>query len=370
MPWYNDLRPDKDDHKENYSLVFPSMDNAEKKRTITNLLKLRENLDEQVASKINDENLIVGTWNLKEFGHLKERLPESYFYIAEILNRFDLIAVQEVKSSLRDLHVIMRLLGSDWSYLVADITEGRDGNSERFAYIFDERRVKLSGLAGELVLWDDLTKNSNIKQLKRTPYITGFKAGWKSFSIINVHLQPGKSKGDKDKRKEEVELLLRAIKVKLLSNRLWSENLMLMGDFNLYKNDSDIVKIINDAGFKEIADLEGKPTNASQNEIYDRIFYHENEYFKVDRHSSETCGDVFQVFNHIYTEGEIDAYKKTMKEHKDDPSTLTNDDKFLFYYERYWRRNQVSDHYPVWVQMRIDSSEEFLKEKLQGLNET
>ena len=79
MPWYNDLRPAKDDHKENYALIFPSMDNAEKKRTITNLLKLRESLEEQVADKINDENLIIGTWNLKEFGHLKERLSRILF---------------------------------------------------------------------------------------------------------------------------------------------------------------------------------------------------------------------------------------------------------------------------------------------------
>ena len=220
----------------------------------------------------------------------------------------------------------MRLLGSNWSYLVADITEGTGGNLERFAYIFDKRRVNLSGLVGEIVLWDDLTKGSSIKQLKRTPYITGFKAGWKSFSIINVHLQPGKSTEDKAKRKEEVELLLKAIKHKLLSNRLWSENLMLMGDFNLYKNDGDIVEIINEAGFKEIGDLKDKTTNASQSEIYDRIFYHENKYFKVAEHSGETCGDVFKVFDHVYTEAEVNSYKKVMKEHKDNPSTLTDDE--------------------------------------------
>jgi hypothetical protein len=53
------------------------------------------------------------SWNLKEFGHLKNRLPETYFYIAEILNRFDLVAVQEVNSTLTDLDIIMRLLGEN-----------------------------------------------------------------------------------------------------------------------------------------------------------------------------------------------------------------------------------------------------------------
>ena len=97
MPWYNDLRPVDDESKQNYALVFPDMTNTEKKRTIENLLQLRSGLDHDIPKKIADENLLVATWNLKEFGHLKNRLPETYFYLAEILNQFDLIAVQEVK---------------------------------------------------------------------------------------------------------------------------------------------------------------------------------------------------------------------------------------------------------------------------------
>ena len=73
-----------------------------------------------------------------------------------------------------DLDIIMQLLGENWRYLVNDITNGTDGNSERSAYIFNTQRVKLSGLAGEISLWDELTANSDVKQLKRAPYITGF----------------------------------------------------------------------------------------------------------------------------------------------------------------------------------------------------
>ena len=43
-----------------------------------------------VTSMYSDENLLVASWNIKEFGHLKKRLFEAYFYIAEILSRFDL----------------------------------------------------------------------------------------------------------------------------------------------------------------------------------------------------------------------------------------------------------------------------------------
>ena len=44
MPTYNDLRPEDDFKRKDYALVFPSMTKTEKKRTIENLLLLREGL--------------------------------------------------------------------------------------------------------------------------------------------------------------------------------------------------------------------------------------------------------------------------------------------------------------------------------------
>ena len=55
------------------------------------------------------------------------------------------MAVQEIKSTMKDLHIIMRILGSEWDYIVNDITDGTDGNSERSAYLFNSKRVRLCG---------------------------------------------------------------------------------------------------------------------------------------------------------------------------------------------------------------------------------
>ncbi|MCJ7801402.1 MAG: hypothetical protein MUP82_03485, partial [Candidatus Marinimicrobia bacterium] len=234
MPWYNDLRPQSDYKMRDYALIFPKMTPKEKKRTINNLLALRQGLTTEISPKKADKNLIVGSWNIKEFGHTSQRLPEAYFYIAEILNRYDLVAIQEIKSQLTDLNIIVRLLGKDWAYMVNDITEGDKGNSERSAYLFNKKRVELSGVAGEIVLWNELTANSDIKQLKRTPYITGFKAKWKQFSMINVHLHPGDDVDDIAYRNKEVELRLAAIGKILSDKRLWNDNLIMVGDMYLY----------------------------------------------------------------------------------------------------------------------------------------
>ncbi|WP_117879568.1 endonuclease/exonuclease/phosphatase family protein [Aureibaculum luteum] len=366
MPWYNDLRPISDDKKIDYALIFPSLNNSDRKRIIKDILDLRIDLDEKIPGKNIDTSLLLASWNIKEFGHLKERIPESYFYIAEVINRFDLVAIQEIKSGLDDLFIIMRLLGSNWSYTITDITEGTDGNKERFAYIFDKRKVKPSGLSGEIVLWDKLTKDSAIKQLKRSPAITGFIAGWKSFSLLNIHLQPGKGDASKEFRKEEVRLLMEAIKEKLKRQHFWNENLIMLGDTNLYKNDDDIVDIINKTDFREAENLIGKVTNVSETEVYDRIFLNVDKTFfhLVKDKEGKEKGNVYKPFEVIYTENKRKAYHNFMLAHKDDSSTLVSDETFEKYYHQYWKRNQISDHNPIWIEIKIDSTDEFLRSKL------
>ena len=371
MPYYNDLRPEDDFTQRDYELVFPQLQKQKvvKKRTINKLLELKRGLDQSISPRRAEENLIIASWNIKEFGHTTQRLPESYFYIAEILSYFDLIAIQEIKSTLEDLHIILRLLGDDWGYLVNDITEGDAGNSERSCYIFNKQRVQLAGLAGEIVLWDKLTKNSTIKQLKRTPYITGFTAGWKTFALLNVHLHPGDKSTDITFRKEEVSLLLQALAEKKSNNRLWSENIILVGDFNLYNGatkDDPTIQLINNAGYRELESLVGVDTNASQTEVYDRLFLTRGEYFSLGQSAAGTeNGGVFNPFNYVFKNGEESTYKKYMIDHYTGASDMTDPANQKRYFKHPWRKNQISDHFPIWLELITDSSPVFLERKLQ-----
>lgn len=374
MPWYNDLRPGEGDvNKQNYGLIFPDMTPAEKKRCIEKLLVLREGLRQQIPVKRTDQNLILGTWNIKEFGHTTQRLPESYFYIAEIISKFDLIAIQEVKSSLDDLNIILRILGDDWEYIVNDITEGDSGNSERSAYIYHKKSVEFAGVAGEITLWDEITTGSTMKQLKRTPYITGFRSGWKKFSLINLHLHPGE--GDNDDgtndigiRHEEVRLFLKAVESKISNNRFWTENMIVLGDFNFYKDTSHTIKdspakqLFYNAGFREIDALKEANTTVSDTEVYDHLFFYINEYFKIQKDDLDhEKGGVFNPFDYVLTDADVAVYTGEM--HKVYHGNMADDR----YFEIYWKRNQISDHLPVWAEIIIDSTDDFLNAKLQEM---
>ena len=79
-----------------YSSIKRIPDEAERTRVSKKLLALRAQLSRQIPTKTAAETLLLATWNIREFGN--KRRNESLHYIAEIISRFDLVALQEVAS--------------------------------------------------------------------------------------------------------------------------------------------------------------------------------------------------------------------------------------------------------------------------------
>ena len=140
-----------------------------------NLNDLIADLDAKIPSKKLDKNLLIASWNIRAFGDLTRKWDSdesdspkrdlhSVLCIAEIIKRFDVIAIQEVKANIRALRDTLKVLGNNWSLILTDVSKGDAGNGERMAYLFDTRRVQLSGLAGELVVPSEWSKkiNSNV----------------------------------------------------------------------------------------------------------------------------------------------------------------------------------------------------------------
>lgn len=106
-----------------------------------NILNLKKALKDSVPEKKLDKNLLIATWNIRDFDSNKfghgPRLKESFYYIGQIISAFDLVAVQEVNKNLKALNHLMYLLGPNWDYITTDLTEGRSGNQERMTFIYD-----------------------------------------------------------------------------------------------------------------------------------------------------------------------------------------------------------------------------------------
>ncbi len=156
------------------------------------LSRLQDELDNEVPRKILDENLLIATWNIRYFGGLTEKWRSSQNdsprrdlhalrCIGEIISRFDIVAIQEAKGNIKALRHMLKLLGPNWSLVLTDVTKGSPGNNERMAFVFDTRRVQMSGLACELVVptakLSVIEEDALRKQFARTPYAVSFRAG-------------------------------------------------------------------------------------------------------------------------------------------------------------------------------------------------
>ncbi len=65
------------------------------------LMGLMDTAPYRIPRREVDENLLIATWNIAQFTNSKK--ARALQYIADICERFDIVAVQEVKNDLRGL---------------------------------------------------------------------------------------------------------------------------------------------------------------------------------------------------------------------------------------------------------------------------
>ena len=372
-------------------------------RTISGLKILRVQLDDEIPQKTRDATLILGTWNIRNFDDNRfmngKRTDEDFYYIAEIISRFDVLAVQEVCDDLYPLDRVMQLLGHDYDYIVTDVTEGRGGNDERLGFIYDKNKVKFKGIAGELVLPETMLimDADKQRQFARTPFMCSFQSGWFKFLFSTVHIYYGEPSGPKfERRIKEINSV-----AKFLAKRAEDDdrNHILVGDFNIVKPGSRGHNALGKHGFEIYQNNEG--SNKDQTKFYDQISFRvrENELRFAD---SGRCKGVLQFFKSIYREEDFESYEDDLKktvnakikklEQEIDIATqelseatsqkkkdklrksitgkknairdwkahLQSTAKLKNYYLREWRTFHGSDHLPLWVELEIDFSSSYL----------
>lgn len=256
----------------------------------TDLGVLREALDSSIPAKRLDDNLLIATWNLRAFGDLNDKWNsvngdspkrdlQSLLAIADVVSRFDVIAIQEVRDNIRALRHLLKVLGPNWSFIMTDVTLGDAGNNERMSYLFDTRKVTLSGLAGELVVppeWLNQIQEDTLKQqFARTPYAVSFRCGKKTFILVTMHVLYGDKPTD---RIPELKAIAKWMAEWARRSKGWNQNLILLGDFNIDRHDDELFKAFTSHGLQVPDDLLGlprslfsKPGKADSEKFYDQI---------------------------------------------------------------------------------------------------
>lgn len=468
---------------------------AEKQRIADRLLALREALDEHIQNSPHSETcgeenhsraleeghsddssrmLRLATWNIREFDSNKfgSRLDESFYYIAEIISRFDLVAIQEVREDLTALEKVVRILGkNDWSFIATDVTEGSGGNRERMVFVYNRKKVWFRNVAGELVLPAaqtitypheervafnramrlslpeggsleppktvevrkrsgkaylkeevaielpdgtsvelppgcsvvlpkgyevELTKDGTMKvpagakvqfretgknkepmvrlpkgaivgeslQFARTPAMVAFQCGWLKLYLCTVHIYYGSDRDGLRRRRDEIRSL-----TKFLSQRAARENdtdgdsfFLVLGDFNIVDKSHDTMKALNTNGFKVPEALHTLPgSNVDKTKSYDQIAFWTDPRGKGFSSNTVTSLEVhragiFDFFETVFREGPHDSGGR------DEKLYISRDDYEDRWKYRDWRTFQMSDHLPMWIELRVDFGDEYLEQ--------
>lgn len=374
VPYYADMNP-------KGALLSPYWKShaAARKRAAAGLLTLRGALTsgQGAPPPHAPDTLLLGTWNLREFDSESwgDRLPESYAYIAEITDRFDLVAVQEVRADLRGLKELQSRLGSHWMYLVSDVTRGTAGNQERLAFLYDSRKVRFLGIAGELVLppikasKEDVAagkpKEIPAQQIARTPLMAAFQVGWTKFVLATVHILYGPKTAEPLARVEEIRQFARFLRERTDDESESIRNFIALGDFNIFSTGDKTMKaLVEDGGFTVPDGTQDIPgTNVAKDKKYDQIAYRA----RGDRFASTGRAGAFDFYEHVFTNDEAESYRPHIDEYiqarhaagKKTPKTPATDAAMKAQF-RTWRTYQMSDHLPLWAEFQVDFADEYL----------
>jgi len=201
----------------------------------------------------------------------------------------------------------------------------------------------------------------DVLQFARSPFLESFQAGWLKLNLCTVHIYYGTGKAGLRRRNQEIRKL-----TKFLADRASSDNdsdadsfFIALGDFNIVGRDHATMDSLKTHGFTVPPELQSLPgTNVKQDKFYDQIAYWTDPAGgaggpnDVTRVEVKPAG-VFHLFETVFWMGD------------DDPGGA-DEDLYRSYMKpeweyREWRTHQISDHLPMWVELRIDFGDQYLQ---------
>ncbi len=362
-------------------------DPVEKKRIAERLIEIRKSLKAQHVPPRNlDDTLLLASWNIRDFDSNKfrhgKRLRESFYYIAEIISAFDIVALQEVNEDLSGLRTLMRHLGPAWDFIATDTA----GNKERMVFVFDRNKVWFRDIAGEIVLpyvskrpskkeildfakaveplsGEELKKLISERnaldpnrQFNRTPFMVAFQSGWFKFKLCTVHIYYGAESGVALKRRiKEIQNIAKFLSKR--ADRDKDDHYILLGDFNIVSPDHETMEALKKFGFEVPEQLDR--TNVKETKFYDQIAFRLKK-----KELMPGAANVFRFNRVVFRDSDFGVYKSDMKRISKVLKGNESEAKLKSYYET-WRTFQISDHNLLWTELQINFARDYLKDRIK-----
>ena len=144
------------------------------------------------AAGASPETIRIATFNIKVFGPTKAGKPAVMGVLADIVRKYDIVAVQEIKDRKREVpELFLEAIndgGTTYGVLASERTgKQEDDKSSRELYAYYYRTSTIAVL-DEGALYDD----SEPDHFQREPFVARFaaKAGNFTFALVNIHTPP------------------------------------------------------------------------------------------------------------------------------------------------------------------------------------
>lgn len=257
-------------------------------------------------------DLTIASWNVRVFS-TGSRNDVELRLIAERLEQFDLITLQEVRDEEVVERTIAVLAGRGHNYrLLVGPPVGRVVK-ERYAFLWRPDKVSLTS-PGQ-------TYDDSLDLFIREPFAASFIAGRFDFTLATIHVIFGGTVSERRREVYAIDYVYRWLQ----DADPDEQDVILLGDFNLPFDDS---------GWKSLWPLNlypvlgpAVPTMISDSEVYDNFWL-----------------DPALVSEYTGRSG-VDRFDETAFDGNDDAASL-----------------MVSDHRPIWASFRTDTDDDGMSE--------
>ncbi len=279
---------------------------------------------EYISLRPSEKSIKLASFNLLHLGWDNDKDIDK---VANILARYDIIALQEVMNT-EIMNALESKLDSfpindipiDWDYIISDQKLGRSSYKEYYAIAF--RTDKISYLPETKYIYNDIGD-----KFQREPFYASFKSGNFDFTLVTMHLiWSGSGSEDKTKRNKELDELAVAFQ-KIQDEDLNENDVILVGDFNMKPSETHWINLkAVDTMTYLIREEDEALTTIGKNgmsNLYDNIWFQK----KYTNYEYANESGVYLFFNDFY-QNSTNKYENA--------------------------RAYISDHVPVWSKFKTN----------------
>jgi endonuclease/exonuclease/phosphatase family metal-dependent hydrolase len=182
---------------------------------------------QQAPPARSGDTIKIATFNIQVFGTSKLKKPAAMQVLTDVVRRFDVVAIQEVRSTddsvIPTFIQMINAAGARYDFVIGPRL-GRTNSKEQYAIIFDTARIEVDRSSV-------YTVPDPQDLLHREPMVARFRVRGVpanqafTFNLVDIHTDPDETKSELD--------ALGDVYVGVQNNRSGEDDVILLGDLNV-----------------------------------------------------------------------------------------------------------------------------------------